>query len=110
MMNIGEFKTPIEIKRFTSAVDEHGFNNEKWEVIATPRAKLEFDDRLMREVFRDDMVNSTIVKIFNIRKPRGYNLTVKDIIVYEGTTYEIYGINDLSSFYRIWARAILNNG
>lgn len=109
-MHAGEFKIPIKIKRFKTVVDEFGFSSEEWVTIGQPRAKVEFDERLAREVFRDDMVNTTIAKIFNIRKPRGYTVTIKDCITYEGNRYEIYGINDVgSSVIKIWARAILNN-
>lgn len=108
-MNIGELKTPIKVKRFVTSVDEQGFNTEEWMTIAEPRAKVEFDERLMREVFRDDMVNATVVKIFTFRRFRDKILTVKDCIVYEGNRYEIYGINDLGHVYKVWARAILNN-
>lgn len=107
-MNIGEFKTPITIERFETGTDEDGFNIEQWSVIASPRAKVEFDERLMREIFRDDMVNSTLAKIFSFRKHRQLNITVKDSIVCDNVRYEIYGINDLGTVYKVWARTILN--
>lgn len=104
-MNVGELKIPIKIQRFTTKVDEQGFNSEDWVTIATPRAKIEFDDRLMREVFRDDMVNSTTVKIFTFREVRGLN--TKDSIVYDGQRFEIYGFDLRNKYHKVWAKAIL---
>lgn len=108
-MNIGEFKTPITIESFTTTTDEQGFNTENWVVIARPRAKVEFDERSVREVLSYDMVNSTVAKIFSFRKYKGLNVTVKDSIVCDNVRYEIYGINDLGTVYKVWAKTVLNN-
>lgn len=106
-MNVGQLRHVIEIQRFETITDEGGFNAEEWTTIASPRCKIEFDNRLMREVFRDDMVVSTGVLIFTFRYFKG--LTTKDSILYDGKRYEIYGINNVNNvgqYYQVWGRVI----
>ena len=107
VINLGDLKNVVEVQRFTVTTDSFGFQQEEWTTICNTRAKIEFDDRLMREVFKDDGIDSTIVKIFTFRYFKG--LTTKDRILYDGNSYEIYGINNVNEenrFYKVWARAI----
>lgn len=107
VINLGDLKLLIEIQRNTITTDSYGFQQEEWTTICKTRAKTEFDDRLMKEIFKDDGIDTTIVKIFTFRYFRG--LTVKDRILFNGQTYEIYGINNINDenrFYKVWARAI----
>lgn len=93
-VNIGDLKTPVEIQRFTNNTDEHGFSDLIWSTIATPRCKVDFDDRLIRQILRDDGVDSTIVKVFTMRYIP--NITTKDRVFYKNTPYEIYSIQNLN--------------
>lgn len=107
LVSLGELKNKISIRRLVSDVDENGFQQEMWEEIKSTKAKTEFDDRLMREVFRDEGIDSTIVKIFTFRYFEG--LTEKDIIMFKKEQYEIYGINNLNDenrFYKVWGKKI----
>ncbi|MGL5718291.1 MAG: phage head closure protein [Paraclostridium sp.] len=106
-INIGDLREPIEIQSFEHSVDEYGFNTPIWKTIATPRAKVEFDDRQIRQVLRDDGVDATTSSIFTIR----YNplITTKDRIIYKKEEYEIYAKQDLGGAQRLlsmWGRKI----
>jgi SPP1 family predicted phage head-tail adaptor len=106
-VNIGDLRVPIEIQRFEHKVDDYGFNQNVWTTIATPRAKVEFDDRLIRQVLRDDGVDATTASLFTIR----YNpdITTKDRIIYNNEEYEIYAKQDMGArgrFLMIWGRKI----
>ena len=106
-INIGDLRVPIEIQRFEHQVDEYGFNQNVWTTIATPRAKIEFDDRLIRQVLRDDGVDSTTVSIFTIRYIP--DITTKDRIMHKNEEYEIYAKQDMGyreRFLMIWGRKI----
>lgn len=106
-MNVGDLKHLCEVQRLVTSTDEFGFQSEEWKTIAKPRCKIEFDDRLMREIFKDDGITTTSVKIFTFRYFDG--LTFKDRIFYKNKSYEIYGFNNVneeSKFYKVWARAI----
>lgn len=106
-MNVGELKCLCEVQRLVAATDEFGFQTEQWTTIAKPRCKIEFDDRLIREIIKDGGTTTTLVKIFTFRYFKG--LTFKDRIVYENKCYEIYGLNNINEenkFYKVWARAI----
>lgn len=107
MINLGDLKKVIEIQRMESGTDEMGFQDEVWTTICTTRCKTEFDDRLMREIFRDEGIDSTTVKIFTFRYFKG--LSTKDRIVFDGNVYEIYGfnnINDENRFIKVWGKMV----
>lgn len=107
VVGVGQLNTKIEIQRFDYATDEQGFQNLKWETIATPRCKIEFDDRLIRQILRDDGVDTTVVKLFTMRYIP--NITTKDRILYKDTPYEIYSIqnvNEQNRFMRVWGRQL----
>lgn len=106
-INIGELREPITIQRFEHDIDEYGFNTPIWKTIATPRAKIEFDDRQIRQVLRDDGVDVTTVSIFTIRYIP--DITTKDRILYNNEEYEIYAKQDLGARHRLmmlWGRKI----
>lgn len=107
-INIGDLKKVIEIQRLQDSVaDEYGFIQEGYVTICKTRCKTDFDDRLMREILANGGVEGTIVKIFTFRYFKG--LTERDVIVYEGDKYEIYGINDINDehrFLKVWGRKI----
>ena len=106
-VKVGELRHVVEVQRFETVMDEHGFATENWTTITTTRAKIEFDDRLMREIFRDEGNNSSNVKIFTFRYFEG--LTTKDRIFSKGVPYSIYGIDDvdnLGRYYKVWGRTI----
>lgn len=106
-VNIGDLKSVIEIQEKKTIVDSAGFQTEEWVTIAKTRAKTEFDDRLMREVFLDDGITTTIVKIFTFRYFP--NLTEQHRIFFKGKAFEIYGINNLDDtnrFLKVWGRNI----
>lgn len=106
-INIGELRVPIEIQRFVAGTDDYGFVLEEWTTIAKCRCKVEYDDRLAREVFREGAVEATVAKIFTFRYVKG--LTAKDRIILKGDVYEIYGINEVDEsrrFLKVWARKI----
>lgn len=106
-VSIGDLKHVLEIQRVIEDKDESGFPIETLKTIAKVRCKVEFDDRLMREIFKDDGIDTVSVKIFTIRYFEG--LTIKDKILYKGKNYEIYGFNNLNEecrFYKVWARSI----
>ena len=107
IVSIGQLKNKIQIKRLVQGVDEMGFPVENWETIKSPKCKIEFDDRLMREVFRDNGADSTTVRIFTFRYFSG--LTEKDVIFYKNKKYEIYGIDNLNQedrFLKVWGKKI----
>lgn len=107
LVKVGELNTPIEIQRFEHKTDEYGFPTPKWNTIAKPRCKVDFDDRLIREMLRDDGVDATTVKLFTMRYIP--NISTKDRIFYKNTSYEIYSvqnINDKDRFMRLWGREI----
>lgn len=111
MINIqsGELRCPIEVQRFTHKMDEQGFPCEEWTTIYTPRCKIEFDDRLIRQVIKQHGVNATSSQIFIFRKPRNLELTVQDKILYRGKSYEIYAIENMNEedrFLKVWGRTI----
>lgn len=104
---IGDLRLPISIQRFEHNIDEYGFNQPIWTTIANTRAKVEFDDRLIRQVLRDDGVDTTTVTLFTIRYIP--NLTTKDRIIFKDEEYEIYAKQDLGArerFLLIWGRKI----
>lgn len=106
-IKVGDLRFPIEIQRFKHNIDEYGFNQPIWTTIATPRAKIEFDDRQIRQVLRDDGVDATTSTIFTIRYIS--NITTKDRIIFENEEYEIYAKQDLGArkrFLMIWGRKI----
>lgn len=106
-INIGELKKVVEILEVVTTTDDSGFQVEDYEVLLKTRAKMEFDDRLIREVFREEGVDSTVVKIFTIRYIP--NLSTKHIIRYNNTLYEIYAINNLDEenrYLRIWGKTV----
>ena len=105
----GELRVPVEIQRFEHGVDEQGFPMETWTTILKPRCKIEFDNRLIRQVIKQHGVNATTAQIFVFRKPRGVEITVQDKILYKGIFYEIYAIeniNECDRYLRVWGRAI----
>ena len=106
-VSIGEFRLPINFQRFAHIIDEYSFNQLNCTTIATPRAKVEFDDRLIRQVLRDDGVDTTTVMMFTIRYIP--NITTKDRIIFKDEEYEIYAKQDLGArerFLLIWGRKI----
>lgn len=106
-MNVGELKHQCEVQRLTTTTDENGFQVQQWTTVAKPRCKIEFDDRLIREIFKDDGITTTSVKIFTFRYFEGLLFT--DRIFYKGKGYEIYGLNNVNekgNYYKVWARAI----
>lgn len=106
-IKVGQLNTPIKIQRFTQDTDEHGFSKLTWDTIATPRCKVDFDDRLIREVLRDDGVDATTVKLFTMRYIP--NITTKDRIFYNNTPYEIYSIQNIdekNAYMRLWGRQV----
>lgn len=106
-VSVGTLNTPIEIQRFEHDADEHGFMKPIWKTIAKARCRVDFDDRLIRQILRDDGVDSTTVKLFTMRYIP--NITTKDRIFYKNTAYEIYSvqnINDNNRFMRLWGREL----
>lgn len=106
-VNIGDFKHMCEIQRVGIITDEFGFQSEQLVTIAKPRCKVDFDDRLMKEIFKDDGIDTASVKIFTFRYFEG--LSIKDKVLYKNKIYEIYGLNNIDEegkFYKIWARAV----
>ena len=106
-VDVGSLNTQIEIQRFEHSTDEHGFLTPIWTTIAKIRCRVDFDDRLIRQVLRDDGVDTTSVKLFTMRYIP--NITTKDRIVYKGTTFEIYSVqnlNEMNRYMRLWGREI----
>ena len=66
-VRVGDLNTPIEIQRFEHDTDEYGFTTPIWTTIARPRCRVDFDDRLIRQILRDDGVDATTVKLFTMR-------------------------------------------
>lgn len=107
VVHVGQLNTPIEIQRFEYDIDEYGFNTPVWSTIARPRCKVDFDDRLIRQILRDDGVDTTTVKLFTMRYIP--NITTRDRIFYKGRSYEIYSLQNLNEkdrFMRLWGREI----
>lgn len=106
-VSIGTLKHMAELQRLTSTTDEMGFPKEDWVTFAKVRCSVDFDDRLMKEIFKDDGIDTTSVKIFTFRYFEG--LTIKDRVLYRGKNYEIYGFNNVNEenrFYKVWARCV----
>nr|DAW54688.1 MAG TPA: Putative head tail adaptor [Caudoviricetes sp.] len=106
-VSIGQLNTPIEIQRFEKQIDDYGFDKSVWKTIARPRCKVDFDDRLIRQILREDGVDTTSVKLFTMRYIA--NITTKDRIYYKGKEFEIYSIqniNENNRFMRLWGREI----
>ena len=106
-IKVGELRIPIEIQRFEHATDEWGFSTPKWTTFATPRAKINFDDRLIRQRASDDGIDVTLVRLFGIRYIP--NITTKDRIYYKGKEFEIYSIEnqeERNRFLMLWGREI----
>lgn len=106
---VGQLKNIIQVQKMTSSTDSMGFLQEHWETVATERARVEFDDRQIREIFRSEGISSTIGRTFMFRYPKHYTITVKDRIVFKDETYEIYGhcdINDNGRYIKVWGRNI----
>lgn len=107
VINLGDLKQMLELQRVQTVTDSSGFIEEKLVTFAKARCKVEFDDRLMREVFKDDGIDTTLVKIFTIRFVP--DVSMKDKILFKGKSFEIYGMNNVNEedrFLKIWARAI----
>ena len=106
-INVGSLNKPIRIIRKELITDKMGFQTEEWKTLVNCRCKIEFDDRLIREVTKSQGSKTSLVKIFTFRYFQG--LTEKDAIIYENEKYEIYGINNINEmnrFYKVWARRI----
>lgn len=106
-VQVGQLNTPIELQRYEYKIDEYGFNKSVWTTYARPRCKVDFDDRLIRQILRDDGVDTTVVKLFTMRYIP--NVTTKDRIVYNGKEFEIYSIQNIQEqnrFMRLWGREI----
>lgn len=106
-VGVGQLNTLIEIQRFEHGIDEYGFNKPVWTTIARPRCRVDFDDRLIRQILRDDGVDTTLVKLFTMRYIP--NITTRDRIIYKGKEFEIYSvqnINEQNRFMRLWGREI----
>lgn len=96
-----------EVQVLKTVADDMGFQTEQLVTIAKVRCNIEFDDRLMREVFKDDGVNATFVKIFTFRYFEG--LTTKHRMLYKGISYEIYGFNNIGEqgrYLKVWAKSV----
>lgn len=107
MVSIGALKQIAKIQRLENTIDVMGFSKEEWVTIANLRCSVNFDDRQIREVFKDNGVDSTSVKIFTFRYFD--NVTVKDRILYRNMTYEITGIQNIGEenrFLKIWGRCV----
>lgn len=107
VINLGDLKQQLEIQRVTKVTDEYGFSKEELVTVARARCKVEFDDRLMREIFKNGGVDTTQAKIFVVRYIP--NLTIADKILFKNAQYEIYGFNNVNEenrFLKIWARTI----
>lgn len=106
-VKVGDLRTPIELQRFEYGIDDYGFQQLKWTTYAKPRAKVEFDDRLIRQRVKDDGIDVTSVKVFTIRYiPK---ISPKDRIIYRDDVYEIYATQNLGErdrFVRVWGRII----
>lgn len=106
-VRVGLLQHMVELQRLTSTVDESGFASEEWVTYARPRCNVEFDDRLMREIFKDDGVDTSSAKVFTFRYFKG--LSIKDRVFYRDKAYEIYGFNNLNEqdrYYKVWARCV----
>ena len=106
-VQVGQLNTPIELQRYEYKIDEYGFNKSVWTTYARPRCKVDFDDRLIRQILRDDGGHTTVVKLFTMRYIP--NVTTKDRIVYNGKEFEIYSIQNIQEqnrFMRLWGREI----
>ena len=106
-INVGDLKQVVEIQRNTPTTGDSGFQEDNWATYLKTRAKMEFDDRLMREVFRNEGIDSSVVSIFTIRYFEG--LSIKDRILFKGNGYDISGIDNIGEanrYYRIWARKL----
>ncbi|MEG0908771.1 MAG: head-tail adaptor protein [Bacilli bacterium] len=104
---IGELNQIAEIQRFTHKHDEQGFPTEIWDTIAKVRCKVDFDDRLIRQVIKEHGVNATMAQLFIFRYVPG--ITVQDRVVYKDKCYEIYAVENLEErnrFLKVWGRAI----
>lgn len=96
------------MQRLTTQTDQQGFQIEKWKTYSKTRAKVDFDDRLMREVFADRGTETTVVRIFTFRYQQDISEKT-DRILYNGKPYEIYGINNINEenrFLKVWGRQI----
>ena len=47
-INVGDLKQVVEIQRNTPTTGDSGFQEDNWVTYLKTRAKMEFDDRLMR--------------------------------------------------------------
>ena len=106
-VKLGELKKVAKLQRIVTTTDNLGFIKETKEDIATVRCKVEFDDRLIREIAKDGGVSTSIVKIFTFRFVKG--ITIKDFILYDGDLYELYGIKDIDDegrFLKVWGKMI----
>lgn len=94
LIDPGEFKHPIEIKRFSpSGVDEDNIPTKGDSTLLKTRAKIR--NKSGRETIIANGEASVITKLFIIRYPRGIEITEKDKVLYRGKPYNITYVSDV---------------
>lgn len=102
IINVGEFKHPIQIQRKINGVDEDNIPISEWITILSTRAKIKNISGYEKIIAQGDA--SIDKKRFYIRYKRGLNLSSKDRIFYNEKTYNITyvsDIEDLNKYYEI---------
>lgn len=98
VINVGEYKHPIEIQRFISGVNEDHIPIKKWETILKTKAKIKNMSGYEKIIANADV--GIDKKRFYIRYKKGLNLTNKDRIVYNSINYNITYVSDVEELHR----------
>lgn len=100
IMNVGEFKHPVEIEKFTQNVDYDGIPFEDWETVLRTRAKIKNMSGYEKIIANAD--TGIEKKRFYIRYKKDLNLTTKDRIVYNGHSYNITYVSDIEELHKYY--------
>lgn len=110
-IELGKLKHLIEVQEVVTTTDDYGFQTETLETILKTRAMLEFDDsyKLNKEVWSSDGIETFSTRIFTFRKHPSIDIHIRQKILFKGTLYQIYIVNDMDEegrFVKVWANTI----
>lgn len=110
MINAGEFKHQITIKRKTPTTDADGFTSDAWATVATAWAKVSTTKGFTLITNRSDFESATTGML--IRKP-AVAISRKDRVVFKGLDWTIEYLNEIDhdgAFIELQVKEVRQNG
>lgn len=98
-MNPGELDKSIQIQELTKVFDDEGIQNQTWNAIRSPWAKVE--DKIVRTVTENNKIISQVETNFTIRKNGNELYGTSHRILYNSIIYKIIDIVDQDTYWKI---------